>query len=165
MVEQGEDLRILDNKTKEDITNSTFAQIIFEREKAKEKVLPLSTLRSMIQSGEYFEDDIQHPIGKLKDDLVSGSSMLENEGKNSIREFLKSTQISLDNLERNINLGLKNTVNEMTDYPVLERNIRAIDQRLKAVEKSMNRIEHLLNSEKATHLSGIFHDPYQDLPQ
>src|SRR5215831_20774421 len=50
MIRGGEDVKIIDNNTKEDLTAITLTQIIFEEEK-KQSFLPLSALRNIIQSG------------------------------------------------------------------------------------------------------------------
>ena len=50
MIKDGEDVRVVDNKTKDDLTAVTLAQIIVEEEKKTQK-MPLKLLRSIIQSG------------------------------------------------------------------------------------------------------------------
>ena len=50
MIKEGEDVRVVDNKTKDDLTAVTLAQIIVEEEK-KVSRMPLKLLRSIIQSG------------------------------------------------------------------------------------------------------------------
>ena len=50
MIRSGEDVKIVDNNSKEDLTAITLTQIIFEEEK-KQSFLPLSALRNIIQSG------------------------------------------------------------------------------------------------------------------
>lgn len=51
MIKQGEEVEIIDNTTKEDLTSVTLAQIIFEEQKKKTHVLPLETFRGIIQGG------------------------------------------------------------------------------------------------------------------
>ncbi len=41
-IRDGEDLRVIANKTREDLTAVTLPQIVFEAEKKKHRVLPLS---------------------------------------------------------------------------------------------------------------------------
>ena len=50
MIKEGDDVRVVDNKTKDDLTAVTLAQIIVEEEK-KVSRMPLKLLRSIIQSG------------------------------------------------------------------------------------------------------------------
>jgi polyhydroxyalkanoate synthesis repressor PhaR len=51
MIRGGDDVKIVDNKTKEDLTSVTLAQIIFEEEKRQKSFLPLQAMRNIIQSG------------------------------------------------------------------------------------------------------------------
>jgi polyhydroxyalkanoate synthesis repressor PhaR len=51
MIREGEDVRIVDNNSKEDLTSITLAQIIFEEEKKQKSFLPLQAMRNIIQSG------------------------------------------------------------------------------------------------------------------
>ena len=51
MIRGGDDVKIIDNKTKEDLTSVTLAQIIFEEEKRQKSFLPLQAMRNIIQSG------------------------------------------------------------------------------------------------------------------
>jgi polyhydroxyalkanoate synthesis repressor PhaR len=51
MIRGGDDVKIIDNKTKEDLTSVTLAQIIFEEEKRQKSFLPLQAMRNIIQTG------------------------------------------------------------------------------------------------------------------
>ncbi|MBX3272638.1 MAG: polyhydroxyalkanoate synthesis regulator DNA-binding domain-containing protein [Sandaracinaceae bacterium] len=69
-VRNGEDVRIIDNTTKEDLTNVTLAQIIYEEEKKSadaHRVASVGTLRHLIQQGgEKLMDTLRGgPVGKL----------------------------------------------------------------------------------------------------
>lgn len=50
MVRAGDDVRVVDNATRQDLTTATLAQIIFEEEKKTPK-LSLVGLRKIIQNG------------------------------------------------------------------------------------------------------------------
>jgi polyhydroxyalkanoate synthesis repressor PhaR len=51
MIRNGDEVRIVDNKSKEDLTSVTLAQIIFEEEKKQRSFLPLTAMRNIIQNG------------------------------------------------------------------------------------------------------------------
>src|SRR4051812_13017622 len=51
MIRVNEDVMVIDNKTKNDITAATLTQIIFEAEKKASQYAPLFTLREIIQTG------------------------------------------------------------------------------------------------------------------
>jgi polyhydroxyalkanoate synthesis repressor PhaR len=71
MVRDGEEVQILDNATKEDLTEVTLAQIIFEQQKSNQKQqksqLPMQTLRELIhQRTETVLTSLREgPIGRL----------------------------------------------------------------------------------------------------
>lgn len=71
-VRQGEDVSIIDNTTKEDLTNITLAQIVYEEERkggedTRRGSPTMSTLRGLIQqSGERIMTTLREgPVGKL----------------------------------------------------------------------------------------------------
>lgn len=51
MIRSSEEVMVIDNKTKNDITAATLTQIIFESEKKASQYAPLFTLREIIQHG------------------------------------------------------------------------------------------------------------------
>src|SRR5258706_3557459 len=75
MIRNGDDVKIVDNKTKEDLTTVTLAQIIFEEEKKQRSFLPLAAMRNIIQSGGEWFAEAQRRVqsilpGKRKDDAA-----------------------------------------------------------------------------------------------
>ncbi len=67
MVRGGEEVQIIDNNTKEDLTEVTLAQIIYEEKKANSRTVPLQTLKDLIHTRtEKFVSDLRDgPIGRL----------------------------------------------------------------------------------------------------
>jgi polyhydroxyalkanoate synthesis repressor PhaR len=67
MVRNGEEVQIIDNNTKEDLTEVTLAQIIYEEKKANSRTVPLQTLKELIhQRTEKVLSDLREgPIGRL----------------------------------------------------------------------------------------------------
>ena len=69
LVKSGEDVTIIDNKTKEDLTTLTLTQILFREEKMQRKTLPLQTLRGILQSGgDFIQRQITDPLQSLRDE-------------------------------------------------------------------------------------------------
>ncbi len=71
MIRVGEDVRIIDNRTKEDLTSVTLAQIIFEQEK-KTGRMPLAVLRDIVRNGggtlqDFFEREIQPRVASIRE--------------------------------------------------------------------------------------------------
>ena len=72
MVRKGEDLKVVDNKTGEDLTTIILAQIMLEEEKSKKNALPLSLMKNLIQqSGESHESVLIFAIRAVLECLIS----------------------------------------------------------------------------------------------
>ena len=86
MIKEGQEIRILDNKSKEDLTAVTFAQIIFEEEKKVAK-MPLMLLREIIQNsgdaiGEFLQKKLHDPVSQIRGDVEKHVSVLVRKDKN-----------------------------------------------------------------------------------
>ncbi len=73
MIKEGEEVRVIDNKSKDDLTAVTLAQIIVEEEKKVAK-MPLKLLRSIIQSsndaiGDLYKRAVADPVQGVRDDV------------------------------------------------------------------------------------------------
>ncbi len=67
MVRLSDDVQIIDNNSKEDLTEVTLAQIIYEEQKAHSRNVPLQTLKNLIHSRteKVLSDLREGPIGRL----------------------------------------------------------------------------------------------------
>lgn len=67
LVRKGEDVRIIDNNSKEDLTSVTLAQILYEEERKQSRALPLAALKDLIHaSGEKIISTLREgPVGKF----------------------------------------------------------------------------------------------------
>jgi polyhydroxyalkanoate synthesis repressor PhaR len=100
MVREGEEVQIIDNNTKDDLTEVTLAQIIYEEQKARSRSVPLQTLRDLIvaRTERVLADLREGPIGRLipgsnrppeeKTDVVTkdGKPTLVDQAKEKIEE-------------------------------------------------------------------------------
>src|SRR5689334_23911751 len=106
MIRAGDDVKIVDNKTKEDLTTVTLAQIIFEEEKKQRSFLPLGAMRNIIQSGGEWFAEAQRRVqsilpGKRKDDGTEedappdaddSDAMVKSRGIASLREWIDQSK-------------------------------------------------------------------------
>ncbi len=162
MVKDGEDIRIIDNSTKEDLTNATLAQIIFEQEKSHKRLLPLSALRTIIQSGEDFVQKLQQPVTQFGDEVKKKANVIEEGGK-AIRDFVDGAQRSLDEMQKRVDDRLRDGVDQLTHIPEMRRDMYTLESRILAIEESLRRIEKSLQGQGGAK-SGPSSDPYRDLP-
>ena len=74
LVRAGEDVRVIDNTSKEDLTSVTLAQIIFEEEKKQKSFLPLQAMRNIIQTG---GESIHGWVENLKEGVARAEQRVE----------------------------------------------------------------------------------------
>jgi polyhydroxyalkanoate synthesis repressor PhaR len=67
MVRTGEEVQIIDNNSKQDLTEVTLAQIIYEEQKAHSRSVPLQTLKELLhaRTEKVLSDLREGPIGRL----------------------------------------------------------------------------------------------------
>ncbi|MFP2928671.1 polyhydroxyalkanoate synthesis regulator DNA-binding domain-containing protein [Pyxidicoccus sp. 3LG] len=171
MIKEGTEVRIVDNRTKEDLTSVTLAQIIFEEEKKKNQ-MPLSVLREIIRHpGESISGFIQKEVAPrvvsireeaesrldklLRRDEVTGKAVGAPEeepqqapsadasaaGLNPA-DLLKASQRAFEDWQRKIDERVKHVVENLTgNLPALGRDMASLTQRLEELEKKLEQVE------------------------
>jgi len=144
MVRDGDELRIIDNRSGEDLTRVTLAQIVLEDEKRDKKILPLQTLRMLIeQPGEMiarlgrpvveFREQTQQQMERLK----RRAGAQQEEIVAPMREFVEGAQRSFDELQSRVDERLKDTVDALTHVPDLAAELNRVVARLERVEREL----------------------------
>lgn len=96
MIRTNEEVMVIDNKSKNDITAATLTQIIFEAEKKASQYAPLFTLREIIQNGNGSISNYLAKLGAFPLDYVQKQIMT-----NAISEK-SSTDSMRENLEQRV---------------------------------------------------------------
>lgn len=103
LIKRGDEVQVIDNSNKEDITGQTLAQIIFEEEKKKKSSLPLGTLRGLIQAGgETLKNLVQNEFGNVRNFVEEKvKPTIENvQNIPAVQQELKDLRNRLEALER-----------------------------------------------------------------
>jgi polyhydroxyalkanoate synthesis repressor PhaR len=171
MIKEGVEVRIVDNRTKEDLTSVTLAQIIFEEEKKKNQ-MPLAVLREIIRHpGESISGFIQKEVTPRVASIREGAEQRldkllgreerradeaaapePTEGEQpppapakaslSPAELLKASQRAFEEWQQKIDERVKNAVEGLTgNLPALGRDMQALMQRLEELEKKIAELE------------------------
>src|SRR5437868_4733765 len=153
MIRSGEDVRIVDNNSKEDLTAITLTQIIFEEEK-KQSFLPLSALRNIIQSGAQNITQFTTQAGEKvrgifkREKDENGNEVAETadpsaaaDGTNSsthpIREFLERSQQTFDEWQKRVDDRIRAAMEALSPLSGIEKEVRSLTQRLADLEKKL----------------------------
>lgn len=149
MIKDGEELKIIENSSKEDITHVTLAHIIFEQEKASKGKLPVSALRGIIQSGEEFIGRLQSPVNQFKDEFRRKAEAV-GEGGRALREFVDSTQRSIDEMQRRLDDRMRDAVDQLTHIPEMRDDVHQLQARVVDLEETVLRLERMIQNMQTT---------------
>lgn len=120
MVRGGEDVQIIDNKSGEDLTRVTLAQIVFENEKKERKGLPLQALKMIVQSpADLFNrirdevidirDHTQQQVGRIKEQ----ARQQQEELVSPLRDVIESIQDNIDDFQERVDERLRATSSQL----------------------------------------------------
>jgi len=107
-VREGQEIRVIDNATSEDVTSQTLSQVILEQSRRGEDVPPSELLHELIRRG---SDLVTHGFDRV---LQAGLDRLgpvreAREETSRLRERLEELEASLARLEREEKAGAKTT--------------------------------------------------------
>ncbi len=146
MIREGVDLKIVDNRSKGDMTTVTLAQIIFEEEKKKTH-MPLGVLRGIIRSGGetlsgFIQNELTPRVSSLRDGAEAGLKLLRRDGTtNGARELPTAASPVLTDWQRRVDDSLRQAIDTLTAIPSLGREIQALGSRLDGLRARMERLE------------------------
>lgn len=140
MVRSGQEVQIIDNKTKEDKTEVTLALILSEDLKSAPRSVPLATLRDLIQErGEKILTQLREgPIGRLlpqdsepePDSTETPASEAEHaSARKKLSELVEGWQHAVD--ER-----IKASLPVFPPIRELQRQVKTLEERVRDLEKA-----------------------------
>lgn len=158
MIRGGEEVQVIDNKSGEDLTQVTLAQIIFETEK-RGSFMSLSLLRGLIQGGggalgdlaregvhraQVKAHDVRQQAQKLRTDLevridrVIGKPQDGTHSPFGVAELMQRVRRSFDELQQGVGTALRGPTGAVTRYANLGREMEEIQQRMAELEKRLS---------------------------
>lgn len=93
MIRTNEEVMVIDNKSKNDITAATLTQIIFEAEKKASQYAPLFTLREIIQNGNGSISNYLAKLGAFPQDYMQ---------KQALAQAAQAEKASNEDLKQNL---------------------------------------------------------------
>ena len=157
MVKAGTEVQIVDNRTKEDLTAVTMAQIIFEEEKKTSK-MPLPMLREIIRTGgsklqafisgeltprvTAIRAEAEHAVARVlrREDgtEVTDKSAEKKAGSlEQAQEFIRSSRQGFEEWQSSLDERLHRAVETVAGLPTLHREVQALRDKLAELEKKL----------------------------
>lgn len=151
LVQAGEDVRVIDNDSGEDLTGVTFAQIIYEETKRRNGIYSLPFLRWLIQRGDEAVRDVLRSVERGREALGNVREAAEKrvqklvhprgKGKRTlIEDLIELPQRRLDELQQRIDSQVRHSVQRVTKHPAFRTEVKRVERSIRELE---DRIGHL----------------------
>jgi polyhydroxyalkanoate synthesis repressor PhaR len=149
MVRTNEEVQIIDNNTKEDLTEVTLAQIIYEEQKAHSRNVPLQTLKELIHSRteKVLEGLREGPIGRLIPGAKTGETTVEKPRETSERDDKKSeppkptlvdqAKGKFDEFQHTLDERVKTVLAGFRPLQQLQHEVKRLNERIEELEKKL----------------------------
>ena len=158
MIKGGAEVKVLDNRSKEDLTSVTLAQIIFEEEK-KRSQMPLGVLREIIRHGGeavavFYQDKVGNRLSERLEEMKNRTeSLWENieqkvrgvtsllrgsEEKSPVKEVLAAGQTAVEELRAKVDQGVKQAL----DYGggAVAQELEKLQRKIESLEKKLEQL-------------------------
>jgi polyhydroxyalkanoate synthesis repressor PhaR len=151
MVKAGTEVRIIDNRTKEDLTSVTLAQIIFEEEKKTSK-MSLRTLKDLIRHGgeraaQIVEDtqaELRGRVEAVKQAAEQRVQTLLKTGQQTsdrAKEMVAASQEAVSQFQRKVDERVRTAVEGMASLSDLRRDLTSISDRIAELERKLEALD------------------------
>ena len=147
MIRGGDDVQIIDNTSKEDLTSVTLAQIIYEQEKAAKQRLP-TALREFLHTGsERLLASIRE--GRrliLRDEeegaLAEGQTTEEpasEERPSGLSSLVEASRETLEDWQKKLDERVRTTLSAWKPFLQMQGEVRRLAQRIEQLEAQLTR--------------------------
>ena len=150
LVRRGEDVKVVDNETEDDLTAVTLAQIILEEEKNKTHLLSVPFLRKLIRTGEARMQDLSdrasrsfEAIGDLTEragervrEVVGSPGRAFEGGLSFLDELFELPQRRLARLRE----AARESLDKLRSNPTVRRELERIAHSLETLEEAISRL-------------------------
>jgi polyhydroxyalkanoate synthesis repressor PhaR len=164
MIRNGDDVKIVDNKTKEDLTTVTLAQIIFEEEKKQRSFLPLNAMRNIIQSGGEWFAEAQRRVqsilpGKKKDgepddanneatpadDEPTDEAAQKKKSLAALREWVDHSKHRLEEWQKQVDSKVRGAIEDIqhaiNPWASVNKDVKHLADRIAELEAKLHELE------------------------
>ncbi|HEY0254556.1 MAG TPA: polyhydroxyalkanoate synthesis regulator DNA-binding domain-containing protein [Kofleriaceae bacterium] len=164
MIRNGDDVKIVDNKTKEDLTTVTLAQIIFEEEKKQRSFLPLGAMRNIIQSGGQWFAEAQRRVqsilpGKREDSEGEDTAHAEEAPRTealdeaadkkrslaALREWVDQSKHRLEEWQKDVDAKVRGALDVVSHtinpWGAVQKDVKTLADRIAELESKLSELE------------------------
>jgi polyhydroxyalkanoate synthesis repressor PhaR len=146
MVRGGEEVQIIDNNTKDDLTEITLAQIIYEEQKAHSRNVPLQTLKELIhaRTEKVLADLREGPIGRLipggkVDEKAPEPVVAKEKERESKPTLVDQAKEKFEEVQHTLDERVKAIMATFRPLQQLQQEVRRLNERIEELERKLRK--------------------------
>jgi polyhydroxyalkanoate synthesis repressor PhaR len=154
MIKGGAEVKIIDNRSKEDLTSVTLAQIIFEEEK-KRSQMPLGVLREIIRHGGeavagFYQEKAGTLAGKLgelkskteglREDIEQRVRGMFRKGEEGTKEMMQAGEKAVDDIRGKVDAAVKQALEALGGPGAMAAEIDRLQKRIHELESKIEQL-------------------------
>ncbi len=167
LVRKGEDVRIIDNNTKEDLTSVTLAQILYEEERKQSSTLPLTTLKDLLNTARERVMSTLPPVARFMNrdaekteeappvdappveappapEPAAAEEHAAAKEPGRVQQFFEGSRVAFDQWQHEADKRMKTFwegINPTSQIQALQTEMRRLQQRVEALEARLEVLE------------------------
>jgi len=146
MIMRGEDVTVIDNRTKKDITSATLTQIIFEKQKRSNTQIPVETLREFIQQGGgtfsgFLTRSMDSDSDMMKRARASMEKSLAQQNTSNLRGAFMVAFRAAEDLKKAVDFKTKDPAASKEALSATQSQLANLSSQLNNIEKLIDAVE------------------------
>ena len=150
MVRSSEEVQIIDNNSKEDLTEITLAQIIYEEQKAHSRNVPLQTLKELLHSRteKVLEGLREGPIGRLipggvkpggdvSDATGAGNAGTEKKSEPPKPTLVDQAKEKIEDFQHQLDERIRAILTSFRPLQQLQYEVKRLNERIEELEQKL----------------------------
>ncbi len=168
LVRKGEDVRIIDNNSKDDLTSVTLAQILYEEERKQSSTLPLTTLKDLLNTARERVMSTLPPVARFmvrdaekpdeapveaappesppapapEEPVEDPSAHAKEPGR--VQQFFEGSRVAFDQWQHEADKRMKTFwegINPTSHIQAMQGEMRRLQQRVESLEAKVQTLE------------------------
>lgn len=148
LLRDNQDVKVVDNKTGEDLTSITLAQILFEEEKRRKSLLPLVTFKRIIQyGGESLQELLERvfSLGPETGKHIKGAFQArKGSARRLVTDVVSLTAQGIDDFQKKIDGKMAEALEKIMIVPRLFSRLQSLEKRVIELEKKVRKLKEPL---------------------
>ncbi len=170
LVRAGEDVKVIDNKTKDDLTEVTLTQALLDSERRERGSVSLTGLRDLIATGgDFLQQHIAEPVVKVRTDAERTVGKWKTEAEKTVEHLLQKKQDPSDEEADGDQTAEQSTATEAVEAPADAEEADSEDDRpqrapalVRQTQKAYDDIQQRIDERVRLVVSALTHSSHAE---